>query len=131
MFMISWRMICTVGIRALVGMMCTTTFLAGCKPSVEAGSEHPASPGTPPSVSRPRPPFVPGEVLVKFKPGTPPDRMAAILREAQTTLLQELPSIQVLQVKIVGRESVENTISQLMAHPEVEYAEPNVIHRAQ
>jgi hypothetical protein len=76
-------------------------------------------------------PFVPGEVLVKFKPSVSQERIDAILKESGTELITEIKSIGVHHVRIVGKESVESVVKKLSTFQEVEYAEPNFRFRNQ
>ena len=70
-------------------------------------------------------PFVPGEVLVKFKPSVSQERIDAILKESETELITEIKGIGVHHVRILGKESVESVVKKLAAFQEVQYAEPN------
>ena len=76
-------------------------------------------------------PFVPGEVLVKFKPSVSQERIDAILKESGTELITEIKSIGVHHVRIVGKESVESVVKKLSTFQEVGYAEPNFRFRNQ
>lgn len=76
-------------------------------------------------------PFVPGEVLVKFKPSVSQERIDAILKESGTELVTEVKSVGVHHVRIVGKESVESVVKKLSAFEEVAYAEPNFRFRNQ
>ena len=76
-------------------------------------------------------PFVPGEVLVKFKPSVSPARIDAILKESGTELITEIKGIGVHHVRIVGKESVESMVKKLSTFQEVEFAEPNFRFRTQ
>jgi hypothetical protein len=76
-------------------------------------------------------PFVPGEVLVKFKPSVSQERIDAILKESGTELITEIKGIGVHHVRIVGKESVESVVKKLSAFQEVAYAEPNFRFRNQ
>ena len=76
-------------------------------------------------------PFVPGEVLVKFKPSVSPARIDAILKESGTELITEIKGIGVHHIRIVGKESVESVVKKLSAFQEVEFAEPNFRFRTQ
>lgn len=103
-------------------------FLAACEntsPEVKELAEKPSS-------SQPLSPrFVPSEVLVKFKPDVSPERIAAILKEAQTELIAKLLGTQIHHVRIVSGESVELVVKKLSSIQEVEYAEPNYIRQMQ
>ena len=91
-----------------------------------------------PSASRTEPttaikmkrPFVPGEALVKFKPSVSQERIAAILKENGTELITMIQGIGVHHIRIVGTDSVETVVKNLSTFPEVEYAEPNALSRA-
>lgn len=74
--------------------------------------------------------FVPGEALVKFKPTVSQERVDAILKETGTELIAMIKSIGVLHVRIVSKKSVETVVKRLSAFQEIEYAEPNMLSRA-
>ena len=75
--------------------------------------------------------FVPGEVLVKFKPSVSQERIDAILKESGTELITLIKGIGVHHVRIVSKESVETVVKRLSAFQEVEYAEPNLLSRTE
>lgn len=70
-------------------------------------------------------PFVPGEVLIKFKPSISSERIDAILKESGTELIHEIKGVGIHHVRIVGKESVESVVKKLSTFQEIEYAEPN------
>jgi hypothetical protein len=70
-------------------------------------------------------PFVPGEVLVKFKPSVSQERIDAILKESGTELIAEIKGSGVHHVRIVSKESVESVVKKFSTFQEVEFAEPN------
>ena len=70
-------------------------------------------------------PFVPGEVLVKFKPSISSERIDAILKESGTELIREIKGVGIHHVRIAGKESVESVVKKLSTFQEIEYAEPN------
>lgn len=74
--------------------------------------------------------FVPGEVLVKFKPFMSQERIDAILKENGTERITVIKGIGVHHVRIVGTESVDSVIKKFSTYQEIEYAEPNTLSRA-
>jgi len=82
------------------------------------------------------PQFVPGEVLVKFRPGTAAadkaaarGRAGAIGTEAVTTALMRQQGVGDLElVRLPPGMSVARAMGQLEAHFAVEYAEPNWVY---
>jgi thermitase len=74
--------------------------------------------------------FVPGEVLVRFKPGVDRTARAAVVQERGATRKQwlRLPRTELLELP--RGASVEVAVRELEAQPEVLYAEPNFIYRA-
>ena len=70
--------------------------------------------------------YVPGELIVKFKPGVHPAEKASLVRGRQ---LREFRSIGAEHWKVVGT-SVESAVAALEANPDVEYAEPNYLLHA-
>ena len=83
------------------------------------------------TVTRMKRSFVAGEVLVKFKPSVPQERIDAILKESGTELITLIKGIGVHHVRIVSKESVETVVKRLSAFQEVEYAEPNLLSRTE
>lgn len=71
--------------------------------------------------------FVPGEVIVRFEPGSPASGRAAARVEIQGTVKRDLllPRAQVL--KIPPGRTIQQVIERLEANPNVTYAEPNYI----
>lgn len=105
----------------------TSLFLTACEtssPSISNMAENS-------TVRMMAQPFVPGEVLVKFKPSVSPARIDAILKESGTELITENKGIGVHHVRIVGKESVESVVKKLFTFQEVEFAEPNFRFRTQ
>jgi subtilisin family serine protease len=74
--------------------------------------------------------FVPGEVLVRFKPGVDRTGRAAVLQQTDTIRKQwlRLPGAELLQLP--REASVESAVHELESRPEVLYAEPNFIYHA-
>ena len=72
---------------------------------------------------------VPGEVLIEFRAGTSPDRVATILAATNTTIKKNLGAPLTYLLLISGDRSVDETIRRLRSFSEVLYAEPNRIMR--
>lgn len=104
-------------------------FLAACENTSPELLRESAQKPSPSQSLTPR--FVPGEVLVKFKPEVSPERIAGILKETNTELITVLKGTQIHHVRIVGGESVESVVKKLSSIKEVEYAEPNYIRQMQ
>ena len=96
-------------------------------PSKESPDHAPLSPMLRPSA----PQYVPGEVLVKFKPTVSEERIGAILKEHQIEKVDENQGLNVYRTRITSGASVESTVKRLSSLQDVEYAEPNYIQRAQ
>ncbi len=87
----------------------------------------------------PREEYVPGEVLVKFKPGVTPMELTQLFRKVEGTVVER---IQTRSMRVIGEDEavlllktalpVPATVQMLKASPDVEYAEPNyyVYHTA-
>ena len=71
--------------------------------------------------------YVPGQVLVKLKPGVAATTLKTIAGELGLETVQPpaLPGIYLM--KIIGDESVESIIKKLETYDTVEYSEPNYI----
>jgi thermitase len=73
--------------------------------------------------------FVPGEILVKFKPGVRRQDTQQKLAEVQGNVVRSISGIDVLTVKVPeGRE--QEAIAKLQTQADVVYAEPNYIVQA-
>ncbi|HEY4485066.1 MAG TPA: hypothetical protein VI702_01895, partial [Nitrospiria bacterium] len=83
----------------------------------------------PAAASDTTPRYVPGEVLVKFKPGTTPEEIGRIHAKLKSQKKAELRGIGAHRVKIAPGLSVEEAIGQYQQDPNVLYAEPNYIRR--
>lgn len=65
-----------------------------------------------------------GEILVKFKPGTPDEKKAETHKKIDSTVIEEYRSIGVQRVRLKQGLSVEDAVRLYRADSEVEYAEP-------
>src|SRR3954471_14282024 len=74
-------------------------------------------------------PYVPGQVLVKYKDGTTSAARAALQRAAGTQADDSIPGGST-QLDIADGASVQQTIAELKADPDVAYAVPNYVARA-
>ena len=74
--------------------------------------------------------YVPGEVLVKFKDGTPSRDAANLHAVINAKKKKEFPGMKLHQLKLSGKVSVEEAIRKYEQDPNVEYAEPNYILHA-
>jgi subtilisin family serine protease len=104
--------------------------LAGVVLSAAAGADRPAS--TLPSTLSPAlhdRKFVPGELLVRFKPGLRESARASLLRQEGVTLEERLQMPGAVVVRVPSGQSVTAAADELERRPEVRYAEPNWIHR--
>ncbi len=71
--------------------------------------------------------YIPGELLVKFKKGVPPDKATATLATLGARGAREIKRSGVKRIKLPSGLSVEEAITQYSMDPNVEYAEPNYI----
>jgi subtilisin family serine protease len=74
--------------------------------------------------------FVPGELLVRFRPGVDRAGRAAVLQETGTTRKQWLLLPRTELLELPRGTSVEAAVRELESRPEVLYAEPNFIYQA-
>ena len=70
-------------------------------------------------------PYVPGEVLVKFKPDVSKERIPTLLEEMGTQVIRVFENLEVYHLRITSGESTEAVIRKFSLLNEVEYAEPN------
>ncbi len=71
--------------------------------------------------------YVPGQVLVKLKPGVEATVLDTIAGELDLETVQPLSLPGIYLMKIIGDESVESIINKLGTYDTVEYGEPNYI----
>ena len=71
--------------------------------------------------------YVPGQVLVKLKPGVAAMVLDTIGGELDLETVQTLSLPGIYLMKIIGDESVESIINKLETYDTVEYGEPNYI----
>src|SRR5918999_2500883 len=104
--------------------------LAGVVLSAASGADRPAS-GLSSALSSARADreFVPGELVVRFKPGVRESTRASVLRDERAALGKRLRLPGAVLVRLPAGQSVAAAAEELERHPEVRYAEPNWIHR--
>jgi subtilisin family serine protease len=73
---------------------------------------------------------VPGEVLVKYKPGASPDRRRASLAAAGHQLLGDLDGAGWVHARVAPGQSVAEALAAWQRDPAVELAQPNYVYRA-
>ncbi len=74
-------------------------------------------------------PYRPGEVLVKFKPGTGPDAKARALGQVRGRPARKFKRFGIEKWKLPPGSDVRETARRLKASGQVEFAEPNFIRR--
>lgn len=75
--------------------------------------------------------FVPGELLVKFKAPSASPEVTKVLKQVGAEVIDELSEIGVSHLRIPETVSVRDAVSYFSKLPNVEFAEPNGIWRAQ
>jgi subtilisin family serine protease len=102
--------------------------LAGAVLSAAAGADSAAS-GLRSTVASPlaEREFVPGELLVRFKPGVRESTRASVLRDEGAALEERLRLPGAVLVRVPAGQSVAAAADELERRPEVTYAEPNWI----
>jgi hypothetical protein len=84
--------------------------------------------GTGPSLSIPRVAgHVPGEVLVKFRPGVSEERIEWILNVIGAQTRDSIATIRLYRLRIADPDKVKDAVAVLQGFAEVEYAEPNLL----
>jgi subtilisin family serine protease len=73
--------------------------------------------------------YVPGELLVRFRPGVNAADRAQVLRGAGASVKKTLPLPGLRLVRLAAGTTVERTAEALERQPEVLYAEPNYVYR--
>jgi hypothetical protein len=118
------------GIRAILMLSVLVSSTSLIVTACETNGSPSASRTEPTTATKMKRAFVPGEALVKFKSSVSQERIAAILKENGTELITMIQGIGVHHIRIVGKDSVETVVKNLSTFPEVEYAEPNMLSRA-
>jgi thermitase len=75
------------------------------------------------------PRYVPGQVLVKFKPTLRDQIIEATLAAYSTKKIKRIPRLDVYELQISKHFTVEQMVYALNQNPDVEFAEPNFIAR--
>jgi thermitase len=88
-------------------------------PAVGAAGEPPSAPAGG---------FVPGEVLVRYQPGTTPAERAEVRGQLDAKVERRLPIARLELLDIEDGSSVGEAVSALEDRPEVAYAEPNFVY---
>ncbi|MBI3995858.1 MAG: S8 family serine peptidase [Nitrospirae bacterium] len=74
--------------------------------------------------------FVPGEILVKFRAGTPPETVEHFAGRMKTAVKRKSALTGVQLLSLPTDLSVEEAVDAYQNHPDVLYAEPNYVRRA-
>lgn len=74
--------------------------------------------------------YVPGEVLVKFKPSADTSTIQKLHEAIAASPRKAIPKAGVVRIKLPEDVSVEAAVKHYTKSPQVEYAEPNYIYRA-
>ena len=75
-------------------------------------------------------PYVPDEVLIKFKPGADAETIERIRTALNLETIRKFSSPNLFLLKITDGSSVEAVIEQLTSYEAVKYAEPNYVVKA-
>jgi general secretion pathway protein D len=75
--------------------------------------------------------YVLGELLVRFRAGTPEDRIAGILSSQGASVLSELKAKELYRIRLRKGQDVKEAARTFIGYPEVEYAEPNYVLKMQ
>ena len=113
--------------------------LLACAPPVVAPAATPAPPSTPAVATSPTatttPPasptvaaFVPGEILVLFKPGAAPSEIASLNNQYGATVLSIIPDFNLYHLK-VAEAQVETVLDGYRGSPLVQAAQRNFIRQ--
>ncbi|MCG3156996.1 MAG: hypothetical protein DKINENOH_03627 [bacterium] len=71
----------------------------------------------------------PPEVLIKFKPAALADSVQAFTAALGLEQVRDLPAIGVRVYRLPAGQSLDQVLEKCRAHPQVEYAEPNLEYR--
>jgi hypothetical protein len=120
----------------LVAFAISILFLFGCASAEMPNEGKRTSPNPPSAMYRDseecekgrrekQPLFIPGEVLVTFKPGLTRDEIDGIREAYGLSLIKRIEDIGVYRFKIPHGSTVTDMVEALNRDPQVEYAEPN------
>lgn len=103
--------------RAFVGasLVAVLTVPAGAESASSLGRAHEAA-------------SVPGEIVVRYRPGTGESSRGSVRAAAGATLVSRLP-IERTELVDIGTDDLATAIARISARPEVLYAEPNFIYQ--
>jgi len=103
-------------------LLATVAAFAACAPGAP-----PAGGGVQPErvVGR----YVPGELIVKFRPGTSRDRIGEILAAQRLSIKREMGAPDTYLIQAIEAHPVPDLIRRLRAYGEVQSADPNWIRR--
>ncbi len=73
------------------------------------------------------PPYIEGEVLVKFKADVAKSERSSLLGTLNMQMLKQFPRMGVYHLKLTSEDTVPEAIKRLLDNPAVLYAEPNYI----
>lgn len=73
------------------------------------------------------PPYVPGEILVKFNTALSEQRIEATIDAYNSKKIKRIPRIDVFELEIPKETTVEEMIYVLSQNPDIEYVEPNYV----
>jgi peptidoglycan-associated lipoprotein len=74
--------------------------------------------------------YIPDELLVKFKSGTPDDRIRRVHARMGVIREKRMGYTGIQRLRLPPGLSVDSAVAQYRSNPDVEYAEPNYIRRA-
>jgi thermitase len=72
--------------------------------------------------------FVPGEVVVRFRPGVGAQGHASVLEALDASTKRKLPLLPGVQLIRIGAETVPEAVASFERQPQVLYAEPNFLY---
>ena len=114
----------------------SVVLIVGCQEQSEPAPPLPAvPPPTPtaptdiPAPSEPEEEYVPDQIIVKFKQGTPLEAQQELNEKLGTTVIHTSPSAGFRVLQIPKEKTVEEMVALYSEQSIVEYAEPNYIQR--
>ena len=71
--------------------------------------------------------YVPGQVIVKFKPGVSSFKKASVLNVYSSRILSKVAKLGAFLIQVPAQTTVEEIVNGLQKNRDVEYAEPNLL----
>ncbi len=121
----------TIILFVLLPLVMTVSCQQQPEPPPSPSIPSPLPPTPTPSPPEPEEEYVPDQIIVKFKAGTPIEEEEQLNQSLGTTVIYTSPSAGFKVLQIPEGKTVAEMVEAYSKKPIVEYAEPNYIERIQ